>query len=345
MIPSKHKKGLINSRLEASLDVLDEIGLFAHEQIGTHFADVQVAFLGDLFHKRGLVPMDVLTTTLAKYREIGPRIGLAGNHDFADREGTTHSLQLLDSIDQVVRLHDMQLRGNSVIELGGIDYHEERDNLLQALADKHQRREDVNSRILFLHAGVQGATVGSDYVMMGKNDLQPIDYEYLIDPYFDLTFLGHYHQHQKVFPYGWYVGATHQHNWGDANTKRGFLHVTFDPENPRGTVEVKHIETTSAPRFHVLEDGDDMSVVRPGDFVRILTCARTKHQLDKLRKQFPEDALVDVFPLEEETKTEAKLNLLDDFSPSNMITRWAEAHGATEDLTTLGQELYGEASE
>ncbi|BBI61764.1 hypothetical protein HSBAA_30700 [Vreelandella sulfidaeris] len=81
---------------------------------------------------------------------------------------------------------------------------------------------------------------------------------------FKNVFVGHYHNFKRVRPGVFSVGALTHQNWGDVNSKAGYLIV-----QDKGTVsDVQHFET-DAPKFIDMEDieVDDADRVA-GNYVR-----------------------------------------------------------------------------
>jgi DNA repair exonuclease SbcCD nuclease subunit len=181
--------------------------------------------------------------------------------------------------------------------------------------------------ILFAHLGMQGAVVGSDYVLINESDISVPDVPH---DKFAACFFGHFHEHQQLFGNGWFVGATHQHNWGDAGGLRGHLHVTVT----KGKVSFEHIKNL-APEFVVTRD-DEKPFIKKNDFVKYITkeqyidreALRVKWGLDN-----PPEIVIDT----EEEETEFTLDA-SQLSPANVIVEWVNRklpEGLTEEEVLL----------
>lgn len=307
--------GTVNSRLYASHLVIKEVADYAEKHNVS-----EVVFLGDLFHKRAVFSTDVynLTVDALRYMTLkGIKLHMIpGNHDYANRDGTSHSLQALQYIDGIEVYSDPKVvKGH----FGGrsayfIPYIEKKDDFLAAL-----RANDEKYDYLFAHQGIQGAKVGADFVLRNSNDIEAGDFS---DLGHGKCFFGHFHQHQQVAPNAWYVGATHQHVWSDANTERGFIHLVDG--------EVRFVETHSAPRFHVIGEGESTERVRPGDFVRII---------GDVTYDIEHAAVVETVSTPV-TPQDAPKSTLDDFSAPTYIREWAASQGASEALIELGLSIY-----
>src|SRR4030065_848854 len=90
----------INSRLQACLDVIDQIKVYAIENNIKH-----VCFAGDLFHTRPSVETLTHNLTLKKIIELSNEIDrlviLPGNHDSYTKNTYYNSLKILDSIENI----------------------------------------------------------------------------------------------------------------------------------------------------------------------------------------------------------------------------------------------------
>lgn len=259
------RKGLYNSRLADTVSVLREIRDYAE------YSNVKtIVFCGDLFHRRASVPTDVrhvIFDSLREWKEYGISLyAIIGNHDMGDRRGYVHSLAGLASTH--IEVFDS---GVDKVSFGDysfifVPYTDDVEQARKSLKEAGEWVEEPS--ILFAHLGMQGAKVGSDYVLIGESDVSVKDVPH---EKFAACFFGHFHEHQQLFSNGWYVGATHQHNWGDAYGSRGFLHVKLYED---GNVEFEQVGTM-APDFVVTRDGKtsrgELSMMKENDFVRNIT--------------------------------------------------------------------------
>lgn len=331
--------GIYNSRLLDACDVLYEIAEYVKDnKIKT------VIFAGDLFHVRENVPMDVLSATHAAIRAIANAheevdlIMIPGNHDYSDRLGKIHSLKVFKDVSFVTIL-DKPTSYFQIDKYGDrinfyfVPYSDFKQDYLDAF-EGFSTSTDTN--VLIAHAGIQGAMVGADYVLIGDNDLSineiPLDK-------FDACFFGHYHKHQQLAKNAWYIGATHQHNWGDVGCRRGFLHVTL--EDNKAPV-IKQIET-SAPKFIKINDKDqDTSDIRPCDFVKVMY-PMDKKTFEKLPSEHAELVPTQVVNLN--TLNDEQIIPEDSLNPYAMVSHWVKNMGKDEESENLGKELLKEAEE
>lgn len=268
-VPIDGFEGLFNSRLRDAADVLDYIHGYALDRDVRH-----VLFGGDLFHRRSSVDTDVRAVvvdrliSMAQSGQDALQLGLlTGNHDFGDKFGEIHSLFGLNEVRNVT-VHDcLSTKEVGHVLLVMVPFTPSLDKAKRCLeeagriADRH-RVSTGNPSILLAHLGMQGAKVGSDYVLIQDSDIQEADVPY---DSFVACFFGHYHEHQKIFKNGWFIGASHEHSWTDTGGTRGFLHVKVIDDR----VTFERIET-SAPKFVTIVEGDPMPYTRPNDFVKLV---------------------------------------------------------------------------
>lgn len=331
--------GLFNSRLIAAGKAIDQICDYAKDN-GIEL----VLFAGDMFHSRSKLDVDVVNVLhyhLRKLSECTTVYAIAGNHDYADKFGNIHSLSpLADSIrilegNGCVGLTEVGSQYTQIL-ISGVPYTdslEEAKIRLQRSADFGILGDEAAYKILLAHLGMQGAKVGSDYVLIEKTDIQVSDVPY---DSFDVCLFGHFHEHQQLFGNGWYVGATFQHNWGDANTKRGFLDITLD----KGKKPViKQIECEAPPKYWVLDKSNAKKLkplIREQDLVRITDDTKSDDIVCSELQEIPKAA--------KETKEEVELpvNTLD---PRNMIEFWVKDKQGSDDLIELGKSILAMAAQ
>lgn len=328
------RKGLYNSRLADTVSVLREIKEYA----GYYNIDT-IVFCGDLFHRRTSVPTDVrhvIFDTFREFEDYGIDIyAILGNHDMGDRRGYVHSLAGLASSH--IEVFD---KGVDKVCLDGVDflfvpYTDDIEEAKKALKEAGDWVED-DPAILFAHLGMQGAKVGSDYVLVSDNDVSVKDVPH---EKFAACFFGHFHQHQQLFKNGWYVGATHQHNWGDAYGSRGFLHVKVYND---GAVEFEQIGTM-APDFVITRDGKTSrgvpSIMKENDFIRNIT--KDPYQDKEALKEKWGVHHLELVSEDFESDTEFKLDS-SKLSPGQLLEDWVDhkqPEGDREAVLSVGRQI------
>ena len=344
-VPFSKARGLFNSRLIDTVKAMWQMAEYAVDnKIGL------VWFCGDMFHTRKAVYNDEINLVydcLLWMSTHGIQIHMIpGNHDYGDRDGNWNSIQPFDAIKNVtvnsndVDVDIIQTRSGPDIRLVSVPY---TDNPKIAKSRLEQAKniaesfDDDKPQILLAHLGMQGAKVGSDYVLVSDGDISADDVPYKS---FTACFFGHFHEHQKLFPNGWFVGALTQHNWSDTGGKRGFLHAKITKEK----VTFKRIET-NAPKFVDITEGEDYESPKPHDFVRyntsqLITTEIVKELKEKLGVTHLDSRII----AGEEENVELSVDQLD---PQSMLKEWMKLKDEEDNkwLLRIGEEILVEANE
>jgi DNA repair exonuclease SbcCD nuclease subunit len=334
---------LYNSRLLDSVKTIKQI-----EQYAISNNIKKVLFGGDLFHSRESIPTDAYNLTLQAIKSLASNREvhlLVGNHDCFDRAGNIHSLAGFRNLkntyvwgwDSPTLVHKTMGTRKDEYSIHFVPFSEDRTKVIQTIQE-HSKSPQNGPRLLLAHLGMQGARVGSDYVLVHPSDLSVDDVPFKA---FSGCLFGHYHEHQQLFDNGWYVGASAQHNWGDANTDRGFLHVKLFVDS----IQFKLIPSESS-RFYVIPENRLASVdPRPQDFLRLMTDRKFEDsELASLREKLPNAEVI----LQEKSKS-LDTSVLDDniLSPDHMLKMWVAANkGNMEELSKEQEEElvnYGKA--
>jgi DNA repair exonuclease SbcCD nuclease subunit len=256
-----------NSRLQDAVNVLDEV----YDACGSFGVD-GVLFAGDLFHARGTLQVASFNAIFEGIAKIKTRVEffgmLVGNHDQVTKVGDIHACYAFDSILTVLDNPGWcSFRSDDKMEplyVYAIPYTVDKDrveNDLKTFGKSQPVPKDGRS-ICLAHLGISGAKVGSNFVLVTEDNPTVLPFT---NVGFDQIFLGHYHQPQTLAPNMRYIGATHQHNWGDVGQNRGYLIYDTD------TNEVEHLDFTSAPRFIKIEHGETYDSYTVGNnFVRYM---------------------------------------------------------------------------
>lgn len=258
-----------NTRLDDSLKILLEIEGLCQE----HTVD-GVLFAGDMFHTRGILNVrtfNEVCEALARIKMYVDFFGvLVGNHDQSDRQGTVYSTKTFQSFLTVMDQHGWYTLGSNEDELNvyAVPYHGSKEVLLDHI---HTRYDSAAPSCFLGHFGISGGKVGSNFVLVSEHEVNLGE----LQPYlqeFDQMFLGHYHLPQKLLPKVRFLGATHQHNWGDTGQERGCW--IWDTHKDCEFSEPGFIPLTSAPRFISIPYDNVISpkveVEVDNDFVRVV---------------------------------------------------------------------------
>lgn len=319
----------VNSRLLSAYHILEQLSAYAK----THKIK-RVVFCGDMFHVRGNVPTVATSLMLKGIKMLADGCSvfmIPGNHDYADRVGQVHALEPFKYIRNVTVIDWNTARTLTVTGIFGdevrysfVPYSDDRTLLAAEIVKLGLETKKYVPHLLFAHLGMQGATVGSDYVLVSDSDVSVADVDWSC---FTGCFFGHYHQHQQLFSNGWYVGATHHHTWGDANTKRGFLHVKVYLDH----VEFSFVET-KAPMFRVLRS---LEPVDRQDFVRFVTdTPLSDTQVAALREKLGAEHC-EVVQMTAQSTIEGLELSEDNLSPYKLVEAWVEVNASNLDKKSL----------
>jgi DNA repair exonuclease SbcCD nuclease subunit len=248
----------INSRLQDSLNILEQIYQICKDE------NVDCVLCGgDIFHIRAIINIstfNLVYEAIAKIKTVvDDFVLLVGNHDQANKIGTIHAAYTFQAIVTVVDTPGW-VHIDDKMSVLCIPFTEEKDKITTAI------QENVNeptkgSKVLLGHFGVSGARPGSDFVLV-TSDLPTLPE--LMYTHFSQVFLGHYHEPQELLPNVRYIGATHQHNWGDINQKRGVLLWDTDDRKYKQPT----LYPLKAPQFIKIKPGEHLR--SKGDFVRVV---------------------------------------------------------------------------
>lgn len=259
----------VPSRLAHCVSVLDDVRKHClHHNISV------VVIGGDLFHKRGVVYTQAYNLTvavLAAMKSDGITVlMLPGNHDYANKEGTVHSVQALVSAKLVKSIGSSGwinwVVGEDELVISGFSYCDSRDIFEQRLsrALKGYKAHKGVAHIAICHHGFKGARVGTALEYVVKEDIDPD----AIAVGFDFVFSGHYHTRQEIgaLRNAIYIGSPLENTRGEGGTEKGFLE--YDSVTKMYTVI-----PLQRPRFIALTqkaiDAKDYSEVA-GNFVDVV---------------------------------------------------------------------------
>jgi DNA repair exonuclease SbcCD nuclease subunit len=248
------------SRLQHALDVLQQVSDIAQQQQAQ-----AVLFLGDLFHSRFYLDVDVLSGVayaLGDLSNVCPLYLLRGNHDTFDTLGLVHSLNFggpnLTVIDKPSRWTIQQMMDE--VQVFAIPWLSDANTVRKLLSDC------ASGDLLLMHAAMREGTVGpSDRKVdaeLGLNDI-PLDR-------FKWVFLGDYHNHQELVPNKvMYCGSPLQQNFGERDCEKYILVLDTD------TGRIEKIPT-KAPKFYQFDsaqsfnDAVNSGVANPNyDFIKV----------------------------------------------------------------------------
>jgi DNA repair exonuclease SbcCD nuclease subunit len=202
---------------------------------------------GDLFHTPGRLTDNVMYV-VRQYFKHAKQNGmmdtiLMGNHDVNRMDVVVSSLCILDEIvDHVIIIPKINKFGPNH-EFHFVPYTQHKKTLMNSLLCYDGYTTNTET-VFFLHQGVLGHPIGSDFVIKDEIfDTSIINSK--TTPYIKRVFTGHYHTHADVTDLITIVGSLCQLNWGDKGQKKGFLVLdteSYEYEFIEQNVCPKHIE-------------------------------------------------------------------------------------------------------
>ena len=319
-----------NSRLQNILNVLEEARQFCLAKK----VDV-IFFLGDMFHSRTKVVVDVFSATWLAWKSLAESVKktfiLVGNHDQYNKVGSIHSLEAFREfatvVDQPILSSYMETR---------FAMHPFTTKIEEWKSFVAMLPSDLD--FFFAHQGLSEAVVGAFDISIkaevGYSDLPHEKAQWIL--------MGHYHKHQFIGEEqrAGYIGSPLQHNMGERTEPKGFLYFEDVKRRPEFVL-------THAPSFFLFEDADEFGAmlfvkgVRPErDFIRV-KCSETEAR--QLKEEFPR---IQVEVVREDRQEERRIQpeaLASDLNLLNTYVDQAEHGLDPERLTSLGLEILSEA--
>ena len=245
----------LHLREETERTVFEQVlpGILAAARANDH----EIAFLGDWWHVRYRVPVNLqnqVSAWIRECQEYGVKIRIIpGNHDQINIDGE-NALEVFSHFGPDVRVYTQPTE-----DMFGlwIPYRKRREDIQEALL-----KGSINVGqwpVLWMHHGIQGAWM---------ND-RVADTEGLPKEWFSkyLVFCGHYHKRQSVSETIHYIGSPYQTTADESGQVKGY--GIWNPE----TQVMQYMDCHWGKRYHRLrvEPGQslDLSQVGQGDEVRV----------------------------------------------------------------------------
>lgn len=208
-----------------------------------------VIFAGDFLHHRfslNSYAYSKASDIVLEANEKGiDSIMLLGNHDmYYEDRWDVHSLSPMRELAVIIDKP-------TTMEFGGYEV----DFLpYTPHPSKHLRDFKGSARVLISHLAVADAVLNAKYDIKSVED-DSKDKEVISASAFDRwpkVWLGHYHYGQKVSHNVEYIGSPMQLSYGEAGQRKQI--AIFD----LATLETTYVENTVSPKFHIVEDADEV---------------------------------------------------------------------------------------
>lgn len=297
----------INSRAEACLEVLFQIGTIAKEEP----LDC-ILFCGDFFESRGNVSIPLVVASkiiLSEILDICPIFAVSGNHDLVGASSESISaLNMFDSLNSEngFTILDNRIVGYRELSIAGIP----NGSSLSRIDD-----EDKKGKILIMHHHVTGARMSSSSSMMVKSDISIEQIEEYMERFgYSYCFIGDIHTRQKLEDNIWYVGSTLQHDFGETQNK-GILILDTD----KSSIEFREIPS---PKFFSIGEDEIDSIDNFNYFEVRASSSDSFHSLvNKLKALW--NVIVIAPPLETKETVITDVSLIT--SPIEALKSWLES--------------------
>lgn len=203
---------------------------------------------GDLFENRESVPVPVLSVVgdlISRLTDNYPLVLLPGNHDSYTRTSYHNSLKVFSSANVVSE--PTFLKDIDAIVMPWSDNWDAWDQHLEFMVKTHGEGRLLISHLLLNTEASKGYPV--DRLRSGR---------------FRHVFLGDVHEGKRVGSNIDYVASPLPIDYRDTKGFRGFM--LFDSSGP---LNIRRVENTVSPQFHVLSVSAQLGRIRKGDFVRV----------------------------------------------------------------------------
>jgi DNA repair exonuclease SbcCD nuclease subunit len=310
-----------------------------------------VIVLGDLFHNRKSLDVDVLSyvynffdETKSKYNQDW--LCFPGNHDmFLKNSWDINSLSPLKHVLTIVESYSkLEIGGHTFWVIPFINYEPAYMEVLNRINDKAAAGD-----ILLTHIGAQGAKLNECFLIKNWNMIN------FNETKFGRVYAGHFHCYQNVGGKLVYCGSPIPLRFDEGAVDHGFLVVDLDDDHKEEFVTTFSVgaQDNRPPNYLTLTDDPDQSVDPEGDKVRVLlTKDYTEHELDEMRDALIEKGAVSVQwmkPKEESVELPVQEENPMFGSPSEMFVKFVE-HDNPKDLDpeflfALNDKIAAEANE
>jgi len=284
---STYRKWVVFSDLHCSPATLDSaVQVLQHVHEAAVNRSAGIVFLGDFFHHRNTLRVDMLNVVLkelAKFRQ--PAIMIPGNHDQTRLSGENHALMLLQ--------HAYRVQGKDT-SVPGVLVLSYPTTFMKALFIPHlkeqylmksvlQRYNSSHHSAIFCHVDVSGAAMNDGIVSQGG--ISPSCFPVSVPAY-----SGHYHKPHTVRNSNiHYVGSAYQVSLAEAQQEKALLVLDADQnwthvEKIPLFIGRRNFRPANILDFLSLSPNTDhpTATVRAGDRV-VFSIAQ--HELEELRRQ------------------------------------------------------------
>jgi DNA repair exonuclease SbcCD nuclease subunit len=249
-----------------------------------------IAILGDLFHDRVNLNIEVLTAVYNFFEDNNDIqfVAFCGNHDMYLRNdwsiNSLHPLSKVLTIIEDIKL--IKLLGHRFWIVPFMNYESVYMSTIQKIEDKHEEGD-----VLLTHVGVHNAVLNECFLI---REWSIVNFD---DSKFDRVFAGHFHCHQNVMGQSgrsnvWYPGSPVAFTYTEGSTEHGFLVYDTDTRDVEfvDSWQLNLVEGAPPPKFITVYDADMAGCTQiAGNNVRVvLTRDYSRDELYRLRGDLKE---------------------------------------------------------
>jgi DNA repair exonuclease SbcCD nuclease subunit len=278
----------VQGRIDDCIWVIETIRQYAKNN---NIKDVLV--LGDLFHDRVSLNIEVLTKTYNKLEEC-QKDGqiwtiMCGNHDmFLKNSWEINSLRTLHKVSNIIEdITNIEIDHQRYHILPFIHYE---DKYMEELSKINKNSNDND--ILLTHIGVAGAILNECFLL--KN-WSAVNFD---NTKFKKVFTGHFHCYQSIGDRVWYPGSPIPFRFDEGLVDHGF--IVYDPDNnTHEFIKMFEIDENNIkpPDFVTIPDDsliENISRV-PGNNIKvILSHEYTSNELNKIKNILKKKGAINV---------------------------------------------------
>jgi len=251
-------------------------------------AKIDVVFvLGDLYHDRSSLGIDVLSRSADFFEETSEKYGqqwivFPGNHDMFMRHSweinsLVHMRKHLTVIDTV---KIVEVDDHRFWILPFITYEKSYLRVLRRIEGLHR-----DGDVLLTHIGIRGASFNTCFLL---KDWSNVNFEF---SKFDRVYAGHFHSKQQIGENVWYPGSPIPFKFDEGNVPHGFYVYDLDTRTHKfiniwsaGTKLLKE-DTVPPPQFCTILDSQLDGIVEDDVRNNIVRVALNKQYQDDEKKQ------------------------------------------------------------
>ena len=303
----------------------------------------KVIVLGDLFHNREQITVDVLNDVFSFFKRIHKEqdwIVFPGNHDiFLKNSWEINSLTPLDNYITVIdKITSFKIGSRNFVVLPFIHYESTYMKELKKLEEEYN--EDT---ILLTHIGVNNAVNNSCFLIKYWSAVNFVDCK------FNLVLTGHFHNYQVIDDKVCYPGSPIPFKFDEGGVPHGFLDLDVD-ELECDFVDIREVgENPPCDYLTIIDDMVDKIDEKTlnGNRIRVsLSKEYSKSQLDNIRDDLIDRGALSVQWMKNIDKEEVVNDNPDSIIEVNesVFTQWIKKKDLKEYDEDLLLELHDEIS-